>query len=151
VSDRLRRQVAAELAQLNRLIEVHQSLADRCAESAPGPIEISALAAMLHSFYNGIENIFKRIALEFEGGLPDSPTWHRDLLDAMAVPVAMRPAVISGPLRDRLKEYLQFRHVFRSAYSFLLEWERMAPLVHDCHQTFEILKLDLQVFEASRT
>ena len=71
---------------------------------------------MLHSFYSGVENIFKRIALELDGRLPDSSTWHRDLLDAMARQAQNRRAVISESLEDRLKEYLNFRHVFRPAY-----------------------------------
>ena len=70
---------------------------------------------MLHSFYNGVENIFKRIALELDGQLPNSRTWHRDLLNAMARPGPSRRAVISEELRDHLNEYLNFRHVFRSA------------------------------------
>jgi hypothetical protein len=106
VSDKLRKQIAAELEQLNRLFELHQPLLDR-AEIVPTPIEISALGAVLHSFYNGIENIFKRIALELDGEVPDSGTWHRDLLDAMARATPRRPAVISQPLRDRLKPYLE--------------------------------------------
>jgi hypothetical protein len=146
VSDRLRRQIAAELAQLSHLIEVHGPLLDQCADAVPGLIEISALGAMIHSFYNGVENIFKRIALELDGELPSRATWHRDLLDAMARPATGRPAVISESLQDCLKDYLNFRHVFRSAYSFLLEWERMAPLVLDCRQVFETMKAEIEAF-----
>src|SRR3989442_1331963 len=116
VSDKLRRQIAGELDQLNRLIDIHRALLDQCALVPPSPIETSALGAMLHSFYNGIENIFKRIALELDGELPDSGTWHRDLLEAMARSTSRRPAVLSQSLEARLKEYLNFRHVFRSAY-----------------------------------
>ncbi len=101
---------------------------------------------MLHSFYNGIENIFKRVALELDGELPDSRTWHRDLLETMARSAAVRPAVISEGLRDQLKEYLHFRHVFRSAYSFLLEWEKLAPLAQGCEQTFALLKVEVEEF-----
>ena len=148
--DKLRKQIAVELDQLNRLFELHQPLLDQCAEVAPTPIEISALGAMVHSFYNGVENVFKRIALELDGEVPDSGTWHRDLLDAMARATPRRPAVISQSVQERLKPYLNFRHVFRSAYSFLLEWERMAPLVLECRQTFEALKADLLAFADDR-
>jgi predicted SpoU family rRNA methylase len=37
------------------LLRVYRALLERCATSAPDDIEISALAAMLHSFYNGDE------------------------------------------------------------------------------------------------
>jgi hypothetical protein len=146
VSDRLRKQIAAELKQLNHLMELHEPLLDQCDHGVPTPIETSALGAMLHSFDNGVENIFKRIAFELDGGLPAGRTWHRDLLDAIARPTPSRSAVITESLRDQLKEYLHFRHVFRSAYSFLLEWEKMAPLVLASRQVFETLKAELQAF-----
>ena len=92
-------------------------------------IERSALAAMLHSFYTGIENIFKRVAVEIDGEPPTGDFWHRQLLDRMACPRRDRPAVISKTLKDKLRTYLEFRHVFRHAYTFELRWEKMA---RDC-------------------
>ncbi len=53
--DRLRRQVTLERQQLRRLLDVHRPLLDKCAASPPNDIELSALASMLHSFYNGVE------------------------------------------------------------------------------------------------
>jgi hypothetical protein len=98
----------------------HLSLLERCATEAPDPIELSALAAVLHSFYTGIENIFKRVAVTLDEGLPQGDVWHRRLLDSMASGTTKRPAVITKPLRDTLRGYLDFRHVFRHAYTFEL-------------------------------
>jgi len=61
---------------------------------------------MLHSFYNGIENAFKRIAEEFGGRSPRSESWHRDLLDSMNRPGKDRPAVISDSMVELLDSYL---------------------------------------------
>ena len=54
--------------------------------SPPDDIELSALAAMLHSFYNGIENIFKRVTAELDDRLPGGEFWHRELMDCMTMP-----------------------------------------------------------------
>lgn len=143
MSDKLHKQIAVELQQLNRLLEVHQPLLDKCANEAPSEIEISALAAMLHSFYTGIENIFKRIVLESGEALPAGEAWHRDLLDLITRPGAARAAVISTPLRDKLREYLRFRHVFRQAYSFDLRWDKMGTLVLACVETLRLLEAEL--------
>jgi len=62
VWDRLGRQVAVERQQLHRLLKVYRAVLEKCASTPPNDVELSALAAMLHSFYNGIENIFKRIS-----------------------------------------------------------------------------------------
>jgi hypothetical protein len=150
VWDRLRKQVAVECEQLNYLVEVHRPLLVKCATTAPNNIELSALAAMLHSFYTGIENIFKRVAVELDGAPPRGEYWHRELLDAMRHSSAVRPAVISAPLRDRLMEYLEFRHVFRQAYSFQLRWDKMSPLVLGCEETLRQLEAELDVFLRSR-
>lgn len=114
---RLRKQFDVEREQLHHLLDVHKPLLEKCISEEPTDIELSALATMLHSFYTGIENIFKRIAVEIDSAPPVGETWHRDLLSAMAVPTKNRTAVISESLRDRLRDYLEFRHVFRHAYS----------------------------------
>jgi hypothetical protein len=116
------------------------------AQSPPEFIEIAALGALLHAFYTGVENIFKRIALEIDDQLPIGPYWHSDLLNLMAQAAVARPAVITPPLRQRLKEYLNFRHVFRQAYTFDLDWAKMAALVLDCEDTWRQLHLELEQF-----
>jgi hypothetical protein len=127
--DKLRKQIAVEQDLINRLLEEHRSLVRKCAADTPDAIERSALAAMLHSFYTGIENVFRRIAIECDGYSPDGDTWHRDILDAMAQPTGRRPAAISQDVHDVLKGYLGFRHMFRHLYSINLNWDRMAGLV----------------------
>jgi hypothetical protein len=45
-----------------------------------------------------------------------------------------------------LNEYLRFRHVFRNAYSFDLDWRKMAPLVLRLEETFQRLEKVLDAF-----
>ncbi len=81
MSDKLRKQIDVEREQINRLIDEHRSLLEKAASENPTTIEVSALASLLHSFYSGIENVFKRIANEIDGELPAGLAWHRKLLD----------------------------------------------------------------------
>jgi hypothetical protein len=101
---------------------------------------------MLHAFYNGIENIFKKISTEFDGGPAKTEIWHRTLLNTMALPGASRPPVISQNLKDALRGYLDFRHVFRHAYTFDLHWGKMADLVNGCNNVYLQLAEELNVF-----
>lgn len=144
--DKLRKQVAVEFEQLEELIEVHRPLLDKCGKTLPTAIELSALAAMLHSFYTGIENIFKRACVELGGTLPASPAWHRELLDSMSKPNDLRDAVISLNLGRRLEEYLKFRHVFRQAYSFQLQWEKLSALVFGCEDVLGSFEEEVNKF-----
>jgi hypothetical protein len=143
---RLAKQVGVELEELAQLISAHSALLERCPHEAPNAIESSALAAMLHSFYTGIENSFKRIAVEVDGGLPTGANWHRQLLDAMPKPAPDRPAVISADTHRKLVGYLSFRHLFRHAYTFHLRWEKMATLVLECEDVLQNLQTELQQF-----
>jgi hypothetical protein len=78
-------------------------------------IETAAACAMLHSFYTEVEKMFKIIAVDFDGTMPGSESWHRDLPKQMAASTERRPAVISADLVLRLSELLAFRHLFRGA------------------------------------
>ncbi len=80
-----------------------------------GVIETAAACAMLHSFYTEIEKIFKLIARDWDGHVPSSNAWHKDLLNQMSETTAKRPAVVSPPLIEVLGEFLAFRHLFRGA------------------------------------
>ena len=147
--DELREQVALERRQLHRLLNTYRALLGRCATSDPDDIEIAALASMLHSFYNGVENIFKRTALELGDAMPGGDSWHKDLLDRMAEATGNRSALLSSPLRDRIKEYMEFRHFFRHAYTFHLRWNRMKALAVGCEETLLSLEAELDRFFAA--
>jgi hypothetical protein len=69
----LKDQISVEEAQLQHLLAVHQPLLDQVRSQAPSAIELSALAALLHSLYTGIENLFRRIAIEVDGGIDRCP------------------------------------------------------------------------------
>lgn len=135
-----------EIVSLNRLIEKHRPLIELARDKVPEEYYISTLGTMLQSFYGGVENLFKRIALDIDGEFSKSDSWHKNLLDRMAFPFKDRPAVITGDLRKRLHKYLDFRHVFRAIYSFDLNWNKMRELVLECEETLVLLRNELDVF-----
>jgi hypothetical protein len=144
--DKFAKQQATEREQLQRLLSGFHDLLAKCRESDPTEIELSALAATLHSFYTGVENIFKRVAVELDGKPVHGDAWHRELLRRMKTPTPNRPALLSEELHDTLNEYLRFRHVFRIAYSFDLDWQKMSPLVLRLEETFQKLEKALNDF-----
>ncbi len=148
MSPELREEIALELAQLWRALDQFGPLIDQARVRAPNRVETLAAAGLLHSLYTGIENLFKRVAIHLDGGPPRGEAWHSQLLESMARPGPNRPSVISVSLRDRLRTYLDFRHVFRQAYSFELQWSKMAPLVFHCRQTLEEVAGELDRFLA---
>jgi len=57
LDNKLKIKLSFEISQIDKLIEDGKPLLELCEEKIPNYIEISAAALLLHSFYNGIENI----------------------------------------------------------------------------------------------
>ncbi len=119
-----------EIGQIERLIEEYHVLLTKCKDQDPNFVELNALAMLLHSFYNGFENIFKQIARKLYKNIPRGERWHKNLLEQMTKKVENRNyQVITDDLYLALRKYLGFRHFTRHAYSFELDWEMMKDLV----------------------
>lgn len=145
--DKLGKQITVNREELNLLLNKFNSLLDNVStEREPTPVEITALAAILNSFYNGIENIFKRIAVLIDGGCPRGDSWHTELLTAMTKSTTYRSPVISDQMCRSLKRYMDFRHFFVHGYAYQLEWDLMSPLVLDCKRTLRLLEAELNEF-----
>ena len=146
---KLRKQIAVEREMMHQLLSDHEPLLRKCAVATPDRIELSALAALLHAFYNGVENVFKRTAVELGEGLPRPEGWHKELLEAMTHPGPQRPKLISVELAAELLEFLKFRHFFRACYPSQLRWRNMAPLATTCREVFARFEQELDVFLAA--
>jgi hypothetical protein len=129
VSPDLAIKIRLGLGELDRIREQMSPLVARTNEPELPLMETAAACAMLHSFYTEIEKVLKIIALDLDGQLSASDSWHRDLLNQMARATASRPAVITSELRSLLGELLAFRHLFRGASIALMRWDKLAPLV----------------------
>jgi hypothetical protein len=122
----LRADIEDELAKLEQLAQVFATVRDNLdlQSTEISVYDRGAIGYLLHNFYNGCENMFRRIAAFFENDI-GTDTWHADLLRRMKLNIeGYRPAVIDDELYRLLQDFRGFRHVFRNAYSFELDWER---------------------------
>ena len=130
---------------MRRLVEDYTSFSGRPGATMDS-YEVAACGAMLHSFYNGVENILKRIAVTLDRAVPEGDASHKRLLNQMASAAEQRGPVLSPLLYEDLKDYLNFRHVFRSAYSFDHRWEKMEPLVADVGPLLDRFEAEIRRF-----
>ncbi len=127
---RLTIEIQSELSELAKVKAVLDEADAQCAERTPDFLELSGIALNLHAFYNGAENLFRRVALELGEGLPTGGGWHSQLLRNMALEIPqLRPRVITQETRSKLDEYLRFRHLVRHAYGHELDWGRIRGLL----------------------
>ncbi len=127
--EKTRIKILLEIEQINQLLSTYDDLLVKCQANEPDKIEIAALGSVLHSFYNGLENIFSVIAKEFDKQLPQGLSWHRDLLIQISSKTNVRDSIVSELTRLKLLNYLGFRHFYRHSYSFFLNWNDLEPLV----------------------
>lgn len=142
-------QVKFEIGQIDQLFQFYADLLEQARKGEPNLVEVTALASVLHSFYNGLENIFLSVAKGLDANVPEGPQWHRDLLNQMTASTASRQPVLTDELAQRLSDYLGFRHFYRHTYSFILDWGEMEKLVAPLTEVWGQAKRELQSFLGS--
>ena len=93
-----------------------------------------------------IENIFEIIAKNIDGIVPQGNKSHQELLHQMASENNNRIEIIDEDLYMKLREYATFRHFYRHAYSFQLDWDKMKNLVDSVNEVWCELKHKLDYF-----
>jgi len=146
LADRMASEVRFEIGQIDGLLGTYCSLLQQPADAVPGPVELAAIGSVLHSFYNGLENVLLAIAKGLGEPLPESAQWHRDLLRQMTRQTDDRPSVLSDETARALAEYLAFRHFYRHSYSFHLDWSKLQGLVGSLHATWATVRAQLSAF-----
>lgn len=101
-------------------------------------LELAGVAALIHSFYNGVENVLKQLVITKGINIPQGPSWHIELIE-----IAVANRFISSNTSDMLKEYLGFRHFFSHAYSFDVDADRIAPLMQKIRNVYKSFHADI--------
>jgi len=146
LNNALKTKLLFEISQIDKLLNESSPLIDLCKLKEPDFIEISACAMILHSFYNGIENILVLIFKHYDGKLPQSNRWHMELLEKAFVSDETRKQVFINDLQNSLEEYMKFRHFVRHSYGFQLEWERMEDLIIGMENCWVAVKQNINNF-----
>jgi hypothetical protein len=146
LDEKLKIRIAFEISQIDKLLNDSKPLLDLCKLKTPDFIEISAAAMLLHSFYNGIENILRFIIKFYDTELPNDIKWHMELLEKAFISNENRKEIFNIELQQPLEEYLKFRHFVRHSYGFQLDWERMEDLVMEINTVWDKVKSDINAF-----
>jgi len=84
----------------------------------------------LHNLYCAYEDLFKIVSAFWENSIDSDGAFHRSLLRRMILEIkGIRPALISEKAFRHLDELRGFRHVFRHAYSYGMDDERVLHLI----------------------
>lgn len=139
-------QIEFKINDIDRLFLEYELIFKKVENNVPDLFDMTILGSVLHSFYNGLENIFEVIAKNIDKDIPTGNKSHQELLHQMASENANRSEVINEEIYLSLREYATFRHFYRHAYSFQLNWEKMKPLVKNLMSVWNEVKLSLENF-----
>lgn len=82
---------------------------------------------------------------QYNFSIPNSHSWHSDLLK-----MAIDKNIISPDLEKCLRDYMGFRHFIRHAYSFMIDFDLLKPLILNLGFTIKSLKAELNEFIESK-
>ena len=101
----------------------------------------------MHNLYCAFEDLFKLVAGFWENSLSTNGEYHIHLLKRMLIEIeGVRPGLLSSAGYKILNELRGFRHVFRHAYSYGLDKERISALLRKVLDSRDIVINDLQTF-----
>jgi len=141
----LKDKIADEFAKLDKLVQ--RILAARQKHGA-SEIFVEFAAVNLQAYYTGIERIFRMLAENIDGSIPESERWHKDLLNQIAIEIPqIRPPVISKVLRDELVDYFMFQHLIRNVYPFDINAKKVEELLDKLQRVHEQLTRELEAFQ----
>lgn len=108
----------------------------------------SHLGYLLHNFYCALEELFQEVAKTFENRIEDLSRYHRELLQRMRLTIpGIRTNVLSEKSFPILDELRAFRHIFRHAYTYELDPERVHTLKLKVKRHWRLIRMDLDEFE----
>lgn len=146
LTEEIKRKIEFEISEIDREFISYKLLFDLIKLRTPDLIEMTALASVLHSFYNGIENIFILIAKKVDADIPSGYKWHNELLMQMTEKTDIRKEVINEETFGMLKEYLLFRHFIRHSYKWKLNWDEFKNVAQNAEDNWIKIKKQLSEF-----
>jgi predicted nucleotidyltransferase len=110
---------------------------------------VESIGYWMHNLYCAHEDLFKLVSGFWENNLDVNGDFHINLLKRMLVDIeAVRPALIREKSYAFLNELRGFRHVFRHAYSYGLDDERVTFLLRKTIRERDTVLKDIATFRS---
>ena len=135
-------QIQAEVENINLTLNNLEITLDK---EHKGVIEFAAIGTFLHNFYTGVEHIIKQTFRLHNLPLPDSETWHKDLLEK-----SLQENILSEITVEYLYKFLGFRHFFVHGYALMLNESKLLYLAEDVDRAWTMFLEDMRHYYRDR-
>ena len=138
--------IRREILMIDDTVECAKILLQKCRLQTPDIYDTLAAGSLLQTYYNGLENIFKMINSNLDKTPLVGQSTHTELLMLMFQKTEKRNPVFAETLKDDLKNYLGFRHVFRHSYGYKIVWDKVKPLFENLENNWKTVKEAFEIF-----
>ena len=136
--------------QIEKINRAYSFLEENNSLSSKEPISrqlVESIGYWIHNLYCAYEDLFKLVCSFWENNINEKKHFHKKLLDRMLISIeGVRPALISKETYKHLDEIRGFRHVFRHAYSYGLDDERVFFLLNRVLKNKSLILNDFENF-----
>lgn len=147
IKDEIREEIAIELEAIQQIVSELLELLKDIGDKEPSVREKTAAGAFLAQFYNGVENLLKRISKYYNVDIPNAENWHIELFKRFCnPPMPPLPELFNDELPALMASYRRFRHVFFHGYGFQLEWEQMQGGIANISTVYNKLQNNINAF-----
>jgi len=146
LDNNIREKIEHEISRIEKLLNDAKPLLDLCKLKEPDFVEITAMAQILHSFYNGVESVVILFLKNISERVPNDSKWHKTLFEIMFSQNSKKITILRDDIKKPLEKYMYFRHFIRHSYSSELEWNEMEILIKNLEEIWKTIKTDFELF-----
>lgn len=140
-------EIEIELEYLEKIVKEVEFIRTLAVSAEPDMMVKAAAGTFMMNFYNGIENLLKRIHKLQNTAMPKGENWHSELFKRFCNPPFHNlPLLFDAGLEKELLQYKKFRHLFIHGYGFQLDWMLMKDGINNMSGVFERIKTNINSF-----
>ena len=119
-----------QVSQIEKIYDLLDTRSNALTRKKVAPESVESSGYWLHNLFCAYEDLFKIVSAFWENNIGNDGAFHRALIRRMVLNIeGVRPALLSEKSFRHLDELRGFRHVFRHAYSYGLDDERVIYLL----------------------
>ena len=136
-----------QVSQIKKIYNHLKTKSNALAHKKAAQEHVESSGYWLHNLFCAYEDLFKIVSAFWENNIGDDGAFHSALIRRMMLSIeGIRPALLSEESYRHLDELRGFRHVFRHAYSYGLDGERVIYLLKKVLQEKTGILSDLKIF-----
>jgi hypothetical protein len=138
--------------QVDQISSIYKQLDTKLSSIDKKPVSkemVESAGYWLHNLYCAYEDLFKMVSGFWENNLSSNGEYHINLLRRMILEIkGVRPRLLSMDSHSLLNELRGFRHVFRHAYNYGLDDEKVTHLLRKTVDNNQLISKDFSEFRS---